>query len=158
MPATLRAPARYHLGNKDLAYMCQISIPTDPIWVYPEGKNLALKFYNFAPITAPQTLQAFAVLAGVLETARRHSDYELVRAPGIWTCQRGSEEPTVVSISPGPSAPLLWGDVIETAVAVQIFLSTINCTTYVWINKNDEAKSYLGVFHLVASTSSVSTS
>ena len=107
-------------------------------------------------MTTPQTLSAFAVLALVLETARRYSDYEVVRATKTW--QWGSEGPMVVTVSPGPSGQLLWGDVIETVIAVQIFLSTTPCATYVWINELVAPKGVLGHFWLKASTSSVSTS
>ncbi len=70
----------------------------------------------------------------------------------------GARETMLVDILPGHSGRLLWGDVVDTAIAVQIFLSRIPCATYVWMNENDEAKSYLGGFLLRASTSTVSSS
>ena len=107
-------------------------------------------------MTTQQTLDAFAVLAVVLEAARTYPDYQVVYEGE--TYRWGTEEQMVVDISPGLSGRLLWGDIMDTAIAVQIFLSEIPCTTYVRIHEDDEAKIYLGELLLSVSTSTVSSS
>ena len=110
----------------------------------------------FRTVTTLQILWAYAVLALVLEAARTHADNDVVY--GTVTYRWGTGAPMVASISPGPSRRLLWGDVLDTIIAVQNFLATIPCTHWVQINENNEAKSHLGVFYLEASMSTVSSS
>ena len=153
--AILRTPTNYHSGSKDPAYMCYIRLSAGPVWIYPQEKNLALRFDNFGLVTTDQTLNAFAVLATVLEAARGHSDYE--RVYEAQTYRWGNGAPMVASFSPDSSRRLLWGDVTDTAIATQNFLAAIPCTCWVQIHVNDPAKTNLGVFLLGASTSTVSS-
>ena len=104
-------------------------------------------------MTTAQTLQAFAVLAVVLEATRRHFEFEALY--GTETLSRGQ---MVVNFSPGSPGRLVWGQILDTAIAVQIFFSIIPSTIRVEIHLNDELKTFLGEFWLSASTSTVSSS
>lgn len=86
-----------------------------------------------------------------LEAARTHSEDEVLSGPETYL--RGT---MVVKFSPG--GRLTWGNVLDTAIAVQIFFSMIPCTTHIMIHHNDEAKSLIGESWLSASTSAVSSS
>ncbi len=153
--SNLMYATEYHLDSKDPAYISYISNAPDPTWVYPDGKNLALKFFNFNMVTPTEQLRAFAALAVVLQAARGHPDYG--RVVGTQSYRWGDGVPVVVVIGPEPGS-LLWGDIIDTVIAVQIFLSTNPYTTFVAIYSDDAQKRYLGLFTLSASTSTVSSS
>ena len=119
------------------------------------GTILALKFFDFQPLDPAEQLQAFAILAEVLEEARTHgNDERLDNSRFYWWTGRG---PIGVIVATYDTKLLEWGHVVVTIIAVLNFLAQNGCTTDVFIDEDFSEHPY-GYLWLGFEEPTVSTS
>jgi hypothetical protein len=97
--------------------------PTYPIWVYPPGKDLRLKFEHFTTITAAQQGFARDVIEEVIQVSLRHNKYETLKADDTYIWGTATTIEVGVYVVQGVRGGYItWGDVTDVANAMRDFL------------------------------------
>ena len=142
----------YYLGNLFHAHISYISIPTppDPLWMYPTGTSLALRFSGYQPATDSQVAQTYPTFTLVLKDARLHLDRETFHySGGAHEWRYGRTVYVRIYARQLPTGALAWGDIIDTVIAAQLFIETYRRTFNIEIRDNDEQKRLLGTLSVV---------
>ena len=119
------------------------------------GTTLALMFFDFRPTDPAEQLQAFDILAEVLEVARTHGKDEKLDNSKLYRWIRRG--PIGVTIATWDTRLLTWGEVVDTIIAVQNFLAQNGCTTDVLIDEDVTLRGH-GYLRLGVEEATVSTS